>query len=465
MNGIILLGICLSAVFDKKVLKGFLYLIEYLLTAVFVTAILGGFSSGMDASTVQLGEFGFNLNGFFNPKGWSSILPNLSSYWDNHEGFTYWGFGVILLVGLGLPLLVIDKRFKDLFKDKTKSIALVLIVFIIALVFALSPQITLGNKMILDLKIPHIVYKLWSIFRATARVAWVCTYLVEMLTFIVLFYKIKKPALLSLLLGLALFLQIYDLNQFVITKHSFYSEKMEYDSVLVSDDKWDYLAENKTIKHIVYFTRPSAAYMYSVTDWAFKSQKTVNDFYFARSIDDMVIKNRDAVLANPTEEFIVLFPEKEKMNCLKYPLNYYRIDDFIVGYAGELDELNEMPIDEFYLDWYFGDNLYIMPESGEDTDEGRVIYPQGLSYGPYWRLPSGKYMITVNGIDLPEELEIKTYYGLGQNIHENVIVSRSSETIALELDLNQDVEDLEIYLENNSTKNVTVKSIHLQALQ
>ena len=84
-----------------------------------------------------------------------------------------------------------------------------------------------------------------------------------------------------------------------------------------------------------------------------------------------------------------------------------------------------------------------------------------MSYGPYWNVPSGNYDIKIEGINIPDEVEITIYYNHGGNYCDFTTLSRDASVIDLNLELIEDVSDLEILIKNNSSDSVTVKSITL----
>lgn len=72
--------------------------------------------------------------------------------------------------------------------------------------------------------------------------------------------------------------------------------------------------------------------MFSVTDWALESGKTVNDFYFAKQGYKFEIEqNRREILADlPSDYVVILAPEDEKQ-CQDMNLYTYSVDGVIVG--------------------------------------------------------------------------------------------------------------------------------------
>ena len=74
------------------------------------------------------------------------------------------------------------------------------------------------------------------------------------------------------------------------------SNKISFVSSLDDADFWNTIAKDKSIKHIVYYSLPDQTDMYSITKWALDNDKTVNNFYFARTLGNHIIANRNKAL-------------------------------------------------------------------------------------------------------------------------------------------------------------------------
>ncbi len=86
---------------DKEGKRAFLLGIVYLAGCFAVLAFFGAFQADQRLDEGGLNDFGFNLNGLWNPMmdDWSRFLPQLSAYGKGFdEGFAYLGFGMLLLV-------------------------------------------------------------------------------------------------------------------------------------------------------------------------------------------------------------------------------------------------------------------------------------------------------------------------------------------------------------------------------
>lgn len=181
MCGAILLGYILCSIWkERKILLRFSILVSGFSVGLFLTIyLLGGFSSGADTGTNNLGLFSFNLNAFLNPMSYSTLLKN-TSLWNwpfytqgQYEGFSYLGMGIILLCACGIVLLI-----KNIFRRRKPSVYQVMTVLmsIGLIVLAASPTITWNDKLLLQLPYSSTIYKYWGIFGSCVVWAWPVVY-------------------------------------------------------------------------------------------------------------------------------------------------------------------------------------------------------------------------------------------------------------------------------------------------
>ena len=469
MNGIILLGICALEILEsKKVLRSILLLVEYVTIIGVVTALLGGFSSGMEAQNGGLGYYSSNINTLINPQGWSSILKDLPVIDEKQwEGSGYLGFGFIFLLIVGIPLCISFKKTKELLRKHWKLLAVLAGVFVIAFVFALSQKVTFGSHVLYEINLPKAIYKLWAIFRASGRAVWICVYIIEICIFISLIKFSDKRFVLSVLI-IALFFQGYDLHDALAVKHQRFANKVVHNSALKDTEFWEKIGQNENIKHVVYFSTVDLVYMYSMTDWALDYNMTVNRFPFAREVEDTIKDYRQSVLENPQDDIVYIFKSNEGIYCKNYDLNYYFADGLIVGLKQPLEGVNKIVFTESdaepSLEWIFADNQCISENGGQDTEAGRELYPGGFSFGPYWSVEKGNYQIKVTGDYIPYELEVSVYTAGGQNKCKYVLSERTQQEITVILELDEDVSDLEIKLNNLSGESAVLKSVSITNL-
>jgi hypothetical protein len=151
-----------------------------------VFGLVGGFAIA-SAEGDRLGFFAFNLLSPINPDSgiypgsWSVLLKSQPLLSDSWETFNYLGLGILLLLVIATWLVVWDMRQLD--RDGYKQLVtrflrwkyvLVAGVVLGLLAMAISPVVQWGQWLIIDYTshLPHIVERMWSIFRASGRLFW-----------------------------------------------------------------------------------------------------------------------------------------------------------------------------------------------------------------------------------------------------------------------------------------------------
>lgn len=467
MGGILLLGYCLVDVAKmKKGWHSLTVLAGYLFAAAATVAILGGFSSNMGAAFYGLGDYSFNLNGFFNPPGrfyyWSNILSPLPQYIDNqYEGFAYLGLGVILLALI--TCIHIIGNIKDNKKQWMNArTAAYLLIFILSTIAAASPVITWNEKILLSLPLPGFVRTLWEMFRASGRLVWPAVYLV-MIWAVGGDGKVIKKEVKITAMAVCLVLQLYEMKDVLAQKHELFRTKIENESVLQSG-AWQEIAAQGKIRHITFMSEfvPDQKLLFSFGDFATDNEMTINDFYFARPMGDAVETARQEAIAEKSEDTIFVFYRKESQNCLNYDLHYYEIDGLIVGCAQELPGAEEMsPNDLSAYHFSFGDNQYV--NNGEDIDGVRYLHSYGNTYGPYLNAEPGTYEVSITGSGLSNG-ELQCYYGHGDFPVEIQEPQITDTDISYYIRLTEAVSDLEFPIWNVGTEDMLIYDIEIRRI-
>lgn len=346
MCGAILLGYILCSVWkERKVRIRFLYPGISFSVGLFLTIyILGGFSSGADTGTNNLGLFSFNLNAFLNPMSYSTILKE-SSLWNwpfytqgQYEGFSYLGMGIILLCICGIVLMV-----KNIFRRRVPSVYQVMAVLMsIGLIaFAVSPTITWNDKLLLQLPYSSTLYKYWGIFGSCGRMAWPVVY------FLMIFgitsignMTWTRKEISSVIIILACLVQVIDLSGQLYRRHENYSEKVVYQSPL-ADSVWDNIISSGEYKHVVWVTHNvDHDDVMQVAILALENDMTMGNFYFARGIDKRDIIEEQ--LQNTSEDCVYVFLksddtfEYERYENYADILHFYPWGEYMIGTVNDL---------------------------------------------------------------------------------------------------------------------------------
>lgn len=341
MCGAILLGYILCSIWkERKIRIRFIYPSISFSVGLFLTVyLLGGFSSGADTGTNNLGLFSFNLNAFLNPMSYSTLLKN-TSLWNwpfytqgQYEGFSYLGMGIILLCACGIVLMI-----KNIFRRRKPSVYQVMTVLMsIGLIaLAVSPTITWNDKLLLQLPYSSTIYKYWGIFGSCGRMAWPVVY------FLMIFgitsignMKWKRKEISCVVLILACLVQVVDLSGQLYKRHENYSEKVVYQSPLAGT-VWDDIISSGEYKHVVWVTHNvDHDDVIQVAVYAMKNDMTMGNFYFARGIDKRNITEEQ--LQNTSEDCVYVFLksddtfEYEIYENYEDVLHFYPCGDYMIG--------------------------------------------------------------------------------------------------------------------------------------
>ena len=346
--GIVLVGYMIEEVLAyRNVKRAIAVLLDYLLSAAAVIYLLGGFSSHVEAQNTGLGSFSFNLNGFFNPQGWSCIFKDRALYGDGqYEGFGYLGAACIFAGVLAFICFIGNSKSLKYLKENWKKILALVFILLVSMVIAVSPVITLDDKVIREFTFPGVITSIWSVFRCTGRLIWAAHYVIMLVSLIVIIKTFNKKTACIICIFLTAF-QFFDIHEIIRQRRVRFNTVSEYRSLLATEEFWDAVAADEDIEHVVYFSTADIFMMYSLTDWAMDNGKTLNTFYFARSIEESVIEARAQSFNELSGDTVFIFKDSERIFCTEYPLHYYSVDGLIVGFTDELSVFEEMDSSEF----------------------------------------------------------------------------------------------------------------------
>ncbi len=378
MCGFVMIGLCFTIIASqKKIVRAIGIIACYAACIIGNIALLGGLSSGVTADGGGLGAYSMNLNGFFNPQGWSCIFATLPLYGNGqYEGFAYLGAGWIFLSVLSVLVFLGSGRAKELLKKYGVTIISLLIIVVLSMAFALSPVVTLNDEILVSLELPQTLTKYMSVFRSSGRISWAAIYVIMLLS-VILIYKFFDRRTALILLSAGLILQVYDIHDTLLQRRERFSKEYVYDSLLDNTEFWNAVATDEEIMHVVYYSSPDLSVMYSITDWALDNDITTNTFYLARTNNEAVDSARETALAELPEDTIFIFNPSETLSCTNYSLDYYSIDDLIVGCPKEIGGFEKIPEKDFYSEYSLGTDLSFI---GDEYNASGYIM-SGLSDG------------------------------------------------------------------------------------
>lgn len=468
MCGVILLGFMLvDFVKGHKKWKALLPLASYIGMAAAVIFVLGGFSSGMESGNDGVGYYSFNLNGFYNPHGWSRYLKDMPYTDSQYEGFGYLGLGLLALLLLACALWLGGRSIRKKtnkaggwMKEHCEELAYLLIA-VLTLILAASNIVMYNDKVLYELPVPELIYKAWSVFRATGRLIWPVVYLLVMGA-VCMDGRALSRRTKGILLTLCLLLQFADIRGMLETKNSIYNKKEVYQSLLPSE-AWQTIARETEVKNICFVSdvvNGDRKLLFSFGDYASDYGLTLSNFYFARSIGEKEQQARENMLAALPPDTLFIFFKNEGMKCLAYNMNYYEIDGVVAGCSQPLGEL--VPLTERELRTYRYDmenGRYI--NNGEVTEQGFLIHSYGNTYGPYLHAEAGRYTVIIKGSNL-KAVDVKSYYNGGDVNLEPQNLTLTEEAVSFQVELTEYTEDLEVAVWNIGGEDILVSEITIE---
>lgn len=215
--------------------------------------------SGSGLFDFGFGQFSVNLLGLLNPMNTSEtgrqslFIKGFSGPTQyQYEGFMYLGAGVIvmLLVALGCNykyLFSKQKIINTVNKIISPDLPLILAFSFLAS-YALSNRISILNKEIIIVNLPHIMIKALSIFRASGRLLWPIYYLITIYT-IYYFNRLFKTKIMKYTaLIFMVLIQLIDISPRLYELHNQFNSRQE--GHFKTATQWKQIIENK--KHFVF---------------------------------------------------------------------------------------------------------------------------------------------------------------------------------------------------------------------
>lgn len=163
-------------------------------------------------------KFSLNLLALIDPQNYGSILlPKMPSpFFGQYEGYSYLGFGAILLALSSIPVFI-RNRHKYSFMQRSILVPVVFLCLVLT-ALALSTKVTFGS-LILDLDPHQKLTPYLSIFRASGRLFWTPYYIIlgTVLVAAALSFR-RKTAICTI--SAAFVLQLADTSQLRAWVHS-----------------------------------------------------------------------------------------------------------------------------------------------------------------------------------------------------------------------------------------------------
>lgn len=321
-------------------------------TALFMF-LTGTFYGNVSAKSGGLGVFSFNLNGFVEPQGNSALMKShfLANSGQN-EGFAYLGFGMLAILIAAFLVTLSETDFRSLTLRKIGAFLLEKTPLLLALsvftILALSPVVTLNDRMLFTIPYPQFISDILAVFRSSGRFIWTVYYMIFIWGISKIISLPKKSAA-GIFLCACLFLQLFDIKSMLRERREVFSAEMTYASRLQSP-AWEELA--RTRRHIMFgvplwdvYVSPDAGYQLGI--FALSHGMTVNGVYFARDLSPQVdaktaVRYAQLKAGIIPDDTVYVFLSEERLPR-DIGLNFYLIDGYYVGLIGKIKHADILP--------------------------------------------------------------------------------------------------------------------------
>lgn len=445
---------------NKSKISVIVILLSSIISTLMVMHILGAFDIKSLNTYGEPGSFSMNLNAFFNPLGLSSIIQTFPLTTSGQgEGFAYLGFGIIITLFISIySNNILD--YRSYFKDHTGN----LFVIFFSVLLALGPIISINNHTLIKLPYPGLVLKFLDIFRANGRFIWIFYYMIVIfiLKTTINNNSFKKSFYILLICIIFQYSDIFSHLKFI---HNQNNEKIIYTSKLKSNF-WNNI-KNDHYKVMLFTDQSNASnlkYLWDFSDFAIENNIKLTDIYAARKDNNLIEEYRkkmlsDLISGKVLNDTLYIFPKSSIYINDSYKLNYYLVDNYVIGTVKQYPELKSY---DFNSMEYESSDLN-SSENSEILENKIILNSGGIQYGPYIKLKKGNYKIIISG----ENLE-KSFFDVisNGNIIKIYSIKLNNNFIEYQISLDNDTESLEFRTINKSDLiKVSISSIKIKKLK
>lgn len=368
-----------------------------------ITWLLGYFMLG--SSPVAPGPYGrMNLLSLVDSRGgWSQLLPPLkrSEGMDGNldgDGFAYMGVGLLGLLAVSGVVAALTRAPER--REHSFLIWPLAMMSALMLAISLTDTMSVGPYTVTWINLPDWATHLYQVFRSPGRMFWPVFYLLAVVAIAVICARTRSRAAISLL-ALALCVQLYDLSGMLQTMRNVFGQEASWTSPLNSPLWRDIGQRYQRVLYV--FPANAAADFIPLSDFAVHNGMSINTGNFAR-IDAKAEARARAHLASQVAtgsydpDAIYVFNEPGLWGQAPLTLRNGAI-------AGEIDGI-KLVIPEFNRCSGCSTAGLKLHSSGSwpapalpsligKLQDERLVAPAGavgfLSYGPYARIPAGRY--------------------------------------------------------------------------
>ena len=196
----------------------------------------------------------------------------------------------------------------------------------------MGTTVKLGPNILFTINYPKFIVYILSLFRATGRFIWLPCYIIfTACMYLISKFTNRKTA--NFVIIFCLILQVIDFYPNINNKFQFKEDKIEIDSV-----SWEQTIDGA--KHIVYFGLEEKSFeemiegYYKIAYIAHENKCTLNNFYFARQIDNVTETSQkyinDLQLGNLENGYIYVIKQNSENRWWNEKLKTYKLDGYIV---------------------------------------------------------------------------------------------------------------------------------------
>lgn len=422
-----------------------------------------------------LGAYSADLNTLIDDQGtsWFTGLFGKIASTGMNEGYSYLGFGVILL-GI-IDTVVIVMNWRAAVKKIDISTILLLCVFVCAATF---PVFRLGGRVLLELPLPGKIVQLCSTFRTNGRFMWPALYMITFGIIVSTCRLFRKNA--PFLLLLAAVIQIVDMHPLYRSKSDSISAYFASPSIL-SSPVWDELDKDEVyyLYEPSYSTNPQCK---ALAYYAYANDMVISDYLVSRKNSEMIAGERQREIESilqgePDPDMLYVFNDVNNpafaavpMQYLLYDtnLNVYEVDGSYIGVTDELPDAQAVSLENgIELLKYLPP--YITSTNGADisghthTDSAGAHLHANETMQQALTLPYGTYLITLEGDNLNNltyELVSNTDTGC-----ELSVLRDEDESVQLKADISASLSATQLLCSNTGIGEVLFTSIELKGYE
>jgi hypothetical protein len=264
------------------------------------------------------GKFKMNLLSFIDPGVssmgqkvvWSSFIPDIPNNYGEHEGFSYFGIGFILM--LIISTYHFFRKFNE-YELKKKKIYFYL--FIILTLISLSNNVGLADKNIITVSLNNLILAPLSIIRASGRFFWIVNYFLLLFSLFIIFKNYPKNK--NILISIIFLIQFIDISAGL--KEYSNGKYFNNNNKIFFNKNWDLIEKNFEIVSSTYLKNPSPEF-YALSGLLvnsnLKSELIVSARYDRKKFINLRYKNYNKLYNGILEKKIFIISGKSHLNFL-----------------------------------------------------------------------------------------------------------------------------------------------------